>query len=115
MHVDIPRMLDVPATDFRREFCVSRDTFYDIVSLVRMDPVYAVQPRGRPQASVEFQVAVALWRVTHNGDGCSVVTVARTFGCAGEFPQYPPVLVSCRMYHAELSRGISVSLYGSVL
>ena len=85
IEVDGLRMLDLPAPDFFREFRVTQETFLQILVRLENDPVFLKDSPGRPQTLPIVQLAVALWRMTHEGNGASVSVIARTFGCAGQF------------------------------
>jgi hypothetical protein len=85
MYVDALKMLKLPKVNFLNKFCVTQDTFLFILKLIENNALFLPRPSGRPQAPVIIQLAVTIWRMTHEGNGASVAVIARTFGCSGEF------------------------------
>lgn len=79
------RMLLLPERDFWREFRMSQTTFMSILNLVESNEWFCDLSVGRQQAPAMLQLAVILWRLTHNGNGALVPVVAWTFGCSGQY------------------------------
>lgn len=65
---------------FKILFRVSRRTFQIILNLIRNDPVFERNKRGRPQHPVDLQLMVVLYRLGCYGEASSIAKTAFLFG-----------------------------------
>lgn len=67
-----------------------------IFNEIKEDPVFQNQSRN-PQAPIEYQLMVALYRFGHHGNGGSAKAVARTFQISGRSYTLTKVMSGMRL------------------
>ena len=76
-------LYNTPEPDFRRHFRMSTEQFGAVHNRIKDDIVF-VSAGKKPQAPSTYQLLVALYRFTHDGNSASAFEAGRKFGCSGE-------------------------------
>ena len=76
-------LYNTPQPDFRRHFGMLTKQVGAVHNRIKDDPVF-VSAGKKPQAPSTYQLLVALYRFTHDGNSASAFKAGRKFGCSGE-------------------------------
>jgi hypothetical protein len=74
-----------PDVDFHKNFRMYHAEFNELAGMISSDRVF-ISTGNKPQAPPSFQLLVAIYRMGHEGDGCSAFQVHEKFGIGGKFP-----------------------------